>query len=162
MPLEYHVYGLLTSFVEREYKKILSDLRDAKVRFTTGEDIRAKKGILKRLFAQKDPAYVFVADVNFQQVTNWYMNYFGWQVNPFRFLVSEKPLDDWVEKFLYLQRNKLGKEFLRQVGSYVTNHWEHGLEIISLDQKAGVIEAEARELSRKLNLPLEIREKGVP
>jgi hypothetical protein len=111
---------------------------------------------------EKDPAYLFVGDPSWEQIAEWYKSYSGWQMNPYRFLVSGKLLDNWVGESLYLERHVLQKRSLAGVGSYLRNHFDHGMEFISLEPKVDTLQGVAQELSERFSVPLEIRDKGAP
>jgi hypothetical protein len=56
----------------------------------------------------------------------------------------------------------LKKEFLTRVGQYVTNHFDHGIEVIGRETDVEAFESAARTLSDKLKLPLEVRDMANP
>ena len=162
VPAESHVYGRLCTPYNLEYRQIVEDLRSGGITMLTMDEARRRTGLLRSLLKGKEPRYVFVGDVTRQQVSSWYDRYAGWWINPYEFLVSSIHLDNWVERVLHLEDRVLRKGFLKSVGSYLTNHYDEGMEFISLGSKVEALEAEANVLSRKLNVSLEVQEKSTP
>ncbi len=159
---EDHVYAVLGTPFPQEYEWWLEEFRTSGQKFVTSDDLDARRGLLRRLFLSKrDEKYVYVSQVTQSNASAWFSNRGGaMEVIPFIFLISSNPIVDWVNELVAARKMYLDKDFLRRVGRVMLNHWEHGIEMIGMHVDVEPFETVARELSHRLQVPLETRERG--
>ena len=160
-----HIYARLASDFKPEYDRILDDVCRKGLTTISEIDTNSRKGVrgtFGRWLWDRPPWYVYVGAVNLTHVSDWYSRATGWQITPYRFLISNQPIPDWAKKMAYFNRNLVQKEFLAQTGSVLWNHYEDGMEFAGVKVKVDAVEAESRHLAQKLGVAFEIQAIGVP
>jgi len=82
----------------------------------------------------------------------------SWQSVTWFFLVCRKPLSDWSELLREIRLYRfITKEMLMRIELFVSNRWEHGLELLSSNLSREQLLEMAKEACSKLKWQLEIR-----
>ncbi len=76
-----------------------------------------------------------------------------------KFLVSPVALPDWIDDLARVSIGTIDKDFLRKEGRVIYNCFEHGMELMGLDESTESLQVAAEELSRKFNVPLRVVER---
>jgi len=76
---------------------------------------------------------ILVSDAKLQDISHWYRDYQSWTNDCYKFLISDTPLQDWIEDLLTVRNRRIDEKFLGKVSMILLNHYEHGIEVIGLN-----------------------------
>ncbi len=154
------VYAVLNYYFANEYKATIDELRRSGRQFITEKGAAARHGLLRRLqYWKLGSRTIYVGDAKREDLSRWYRESESWTITGFKFLISPIALPDWMDDLARVSIGTIDKDFLRKAGRVLFNHFDHAIKAISLDEPTAPLEAMARELSRKFNLPLQIADK---
>ncbi len=160
VPEESRVYAVLTYPLAEEYKAIVEELRKSSLEFLTERKAASKRGLLQRLqYWRLGPRTLYVRDAKRRDISRWYGESESWTMACFKFLVSPVALPDWIDDLARVSIGTIDKDFLRKGGLVIFNHFEHGMELVGLDESAASLQVAAEELSGKFNVPLRVVER---
>ena len=102
-----------------------------------------------------DKAVYAEVDRNF--VAFYFKHYGSWQSDICTFLVSQKPLADWVQHLDQAARKRhIKKELLAKIDLLMSNAWEHGFDLLSINRSYEQLLEMAKEACVKLGWKLEV------
>lgn len=159
VPDESRVYAVL-SYFEWEYKAVVEELRKSNLEFLTEKQAASKRGLLQRLqYWRLHSHTLYVKEAKRSDFSRWYGESQSWTSTCFKFLVSSVVLPDWIDDLARVSIGTIDKDFLRKEGRVIYNCFEHGMELMGLDESTESLQAAAQELSRKFNVPLRVVER---
>ncbi len=148
--------------VESSYEACVRELQESVKIFLTEHHIASRKnrlwGIIK---SRSKSGRILVSDVHWEDLSHWFRTFDDWTMVCYMFLISERPLEDWVRDLLTIWGGGVDVQFLERTGRILLNHFEHGIEIIGSKISTGSFEGVARSISQQLDLPLQIRENSL-
>lgn len=158
VPDESRVYAVLTYPHVEEYKAIVEELRKSSLEFLTEKKAASKHGLLRRLqYWRLGSRTLYVKDARRRDLSRWYGESESWTMTCFKFLVSPVELPEWIDDLARVSIGTIDKDLLRR-GRVIYNCFEHGMELVGLDEPTASVQLAAEELSRKFNVPLRVVE----
>jgi hypothetical protein len=159
VPDESRVYAVLSYPLAEEYKTIVEELRKSSLEFLTEKEAASKRGLIPRLqYWRLGSHTLYVKDARRRDLSRWYGESESWTMTCFMFLVSPVELPDWIDDLARVSIGTIDKDFLRKEGRVIFNHFEHGMELVGLDESTASLQEAAEELSQKFNVPLRVVE----
>jgi hypothetical protein len=159
VPDESRVYAVLSYPFPVEYKSILEELQKSSLEFLTEKEAARKRGLLTRLqYWRLGSRTLYVRDAKRRDLSCWYGESESWTMTCFKFLVSPVALPNWIDDLARVNIGTIDKDFLRREGRVIYNCFEHGMELVGLDESTASVQVAAEELSRKFNVPLRVVE----
>jgi len=160
VPDESRVYAVLTYIFPEEYRVVVEELRKSSLEFLTEKQAASKRGLLQRLqYWRLGSHTLYVRDAKRRDFSRWYRESESWTSTCFKFLVSPVALPDWIDDLARVSIGTIDKDFLRKEGRVIYNCFEHGMELMGLDESTESLQVAAEELSRKFNVPLRVVER---
>jgi len=160
VPEESRVYAVLTYPLPEEYKDIVEELRKSSLEFLTEKEAASKRGLLRRLqYWRLGSRTLYVRDAKRRDLSRWYGESESWTMTCFKFLVSPVALPNWIDDLARVNKGTIDKDLLRREGRVIYNCFEHGMELVGLDESTASVQVAAEELSRKFNVPLRVVER---
>ena len=157
------VCGILHTDLKEEYDEWVRKFRAEGREFLTPADVWKKRGRVWRITKSRLSKYdILVGGLNWNDVSRFYERTDTWITTWYRFLISPKPLQNWAEDLLVLNNEKIDKTFLKRVGTVLLSYYEHGMEALGFDLPRNAVEHAAENLSRTLQLPLQVEERSAP
>ena len=160
VPEESRVYAVLTYPLRAEYKSIVEELRKSSLEFLTEKEAASKRGLIPRLqYWRLGSRTLYVRDAKRRDLSRWYGESESWTMTCFKFLVSPVALPNWIDDLARVNIGTIDKDLLRREGRVIYNCFEHGMELVGLDESTASLQVAAEELSRKFNVSLRVVER---
>ena len=163
IPEDSSVCGILHSDIRQEYDEWIKEFRSEGLEFLTAADIWSKRGRVWRIMKSgQNSGDILVSGLDWGYVSRLYHETDTWSSTSYKFLISPKPLQHWVDDLLILSNQRIDKSFLRRVGTVLLSYYEHGMEALGFDVPIDAVEHAAENLSQTLQVPLHLKERSAP
>jgi hypothetical protein len=98
-----------------------------------------------------------------EHVIRWFSELVVWQEIRSVFVSSKNSLPNWISELEDINlHHRIRRRFVERVELILLNHYDQGLEVMSLSISETQIGSIARRLAEQFEIPLEVRDIGRP